>query len=390
MQPTSTSPSGRSYLVALIAVLSSVACETGPEAETGAFIVRLGTDTTAVERFELTADALRATAVVRTPEATVRQTEVSFGPDGAVQSYESTVRAAGAPEDTAPEGRTVMRFGTDSVTLEQTEEGETTTRTLPLASPMVPANFAHFSLEELRIRRALEGGHDTVYQPGEEPAPVVVRRTAPDSVLLETGGLGTWRARVDEEGRILSMDAGALGRTIERAPTLDVAAIAERWVGEYARGEGMGPLSPRDTVAATVHGARITIDYSRPSKRGRQVFGGLVAWGEVWRTGANVATHFTTDRPLDLAGNRIPAATYTLFTIPRPDEWTLIINRQTGQAGTTYDEAQDLTRVSLRVEELTEPVERFTIRVEETDRGGVLALLWDRTRASVPFGVGTE
>ena len=83
----------------------------------------------------------------------------------------------------------------------------------------------------------------------------------------------------------------------------------------------------------------------------------------------------------------MPAGTYTLFTIPRPDGWTLIINRETGQAGNAHDSAQDLARLPMDVESLAEPVERFTIAAEETSEGGVLALTWDRARASIPFTV---
>jgi hypothetical protein len=150
---------------------------------------------------------------------------------------------------------------------------------------------------------------------------------------------------------------------------------------------GLGSLSPRDTVRAAVGGARLHVDYSRPSKRGRQVFGGLVPWDEVWRTGANRATHLTTDRALRVGDVTIPAGTYTLFTIPSRAGWTLIVNRQTGQGGLDYDASQDLARVPMRVETLPEVVERFTIAIEPEGAGGVLSLVWDRTAASVAFRV---
>jgi hypothetical protein len=115
------------------------------------------------------------------------------------------------------------------------------------------------------------------------------------------------------------------------------------------------------------------------------VFGGLVPWNSIWRTGANAATQLTTDQDLMMDATRVPAGTYTLFAIPRPDGWTLIVNRETGQAGTAYDSEQDLARLEIEVESLDQPVERFTISAEETNGGGVLAFTWDRTRASIPF-----
>ena len=131
----------------------------------------------------------------------------------------------------------------------------------------------------------------------------------------------------------------------------------------------------------------LTVDYGVPSKRGREIFGALVPWGEVWRTGANRATHFSTSWALQMGDLEIPAGEYTLYTIPQPDGGTLIINRQTGQGGTSYDEARDLGRVAMTTEMLSNTVEDFTIRVEDTETGGTLRLLWDRTAFVVPFTV---
>lgn len=373
-------------LFALVTMLLA-GCGDSETAQSGAFVVRLGSDTVAVEHFVRTDERLEAVAVTRSPATRVRETVLTFGEDGDVRRYESTVRDPGAAADAPPEGRTVMTFAADSAVVETTRDGETRTETVSATPEMVPSSFDHFSLEELVIRRARASGRDTVYRPGDPPASVVVRAIGTDSVALETSNLGTWTARIDSADRILGMRAGALGRTIERVDTLDVNSLAARWADEDARGVGMGPLSPRDTLEAAVGGANITVDYSRPSKRGRQVFGGLVPWDQVWRTGANAATHFTTDRALVLGGTRVPAGTYTLFTIPRPDGWTLIINSETGQGGTDYDPAQDLARFPMEVRRLDEPVERFTIAAQPDDEGGVLTLSWDRTEASIPFQV---
>jgi hypothetical protein len=129
------------------------------------------------------------------------------------------------------------------------------------------------------------------------------------------------------------------------------------------------------------------VDYGRPSRRGREIFGNVVPWGTVWRTGANAATQFRTDRDLEIGGVVLPAGTYTLWTLPAPTGWHLIVNRQTGQWGTAYDSTQDFIRVPLTVTVLAAPVEVFTIAVEPQGAGGVLSFAWDRTRALVPFTV---
>lgn len=376
-----------------LAALAAILLAAGPlrgqsTPDEAGYIIRLGTDTVAVESFTLTPDRLHAVAVTRSPSTRIREITLRFGPDGGVQSFEDVVRDPSAPASARPVQRTVIIYGPDSATVETERADQVETSKLPAGPDVIPSSIVHFSLAELVIRRALASGRDTIYRLAEEPEPQRVRRLGPDSVALETGGLGTWRARVDAAGRVLGMEAGALGRRIVRVRDLDVDAVARRWAEEDDRGVGMGPLSPRDTLVADVHGARISVDYSRPSKRGRVVFGGLVPWNEVWRTGANVATQFSTDRALILNGTRVSAGSYTLFTIPRPDGWTLIINRETGQPGTDHDPSQDLARLTLKVETLNEPVERFTIAVEErSGDSGVLAFLWDRTRAAIPFQV---
>jgi len=145
--------------------------------------------------------------------------------------------------------------------------------------------------------------------------------------------------------------------------------------------------SPRDTTRAVVAGANILVDYGRPYKRGREIFGGLVPFDKIWRTGANQATHLVTDKALMFGSVMVPAGTYTLYTVPGPEHWELVINKQTGQWGLTYDQGQDLGRVSMRVGSLPEVVEQFTIGIEPTSSGGLLTMVWDRTKASVPFMV---
>jgi len=141
--------------------------------------------------------------------------------------------------------------------------------------------------------------------------------------------------------------------------------------------EAKKPLSPPAKAETTVNGKKITVDYSAPSMRGRKIMGELVPYGKVWRTGANAATTLTTEADLMIGSLHVPAGKYTLFTIPGEKEWTLIVNKQTGQWGTRYDESQDLGRVKLTVApKLKDPVETFTIGVGDT-----LSFSWENTKA---------
>jgi hypothetical protein len=138
-------------------------------------------------------------------------------------------------------------------------------------------------------------------------------------------------------------------------------------------------------VRANVAGASLTVRYSRPSTRGRVIFGNVVPWNQVWRTGANQATVLETSLDLRMAGTTVPAGKYSLWTIPSPTGWKLILNKNTGQWGTAYDTQYDLARLDMRTEALQQPVEQFTIAIEPEGKGGVVRLEWDKTRAWVPF-----
>lgn len=118
-------------------------------------------------------------------------------------------------------------------------------------------------------------------------------------------------------------------------------------------------------------------------KRGRVIFGNVVPWDTVWRTGANQATQLITDKDLVIGGTTVPAGTYSLFTIPSPKGWQLIINKQHGQWGTDYDAKQDLTRIAMKAGQAATPVERLTIAIRSEGRNSALSIAWDQAEVSV-------
>jgi len=154
-------------------------------------------------------------------------------------------------------------------------------------------------------------------------------------------------------------------------------------------------LSPHETVSAVVDGNRVTVTYGRPytkdpkTSEPRKIWGGLVPYGKVWRTGADEATLLITQKPIVLGGTTIPAGAYTLFTLPAEDgSAKLIVNKQIGQWGLQYDEKQDLARIDLKKETLDKPVDQFTMAVaKDASGGGVLKLTWETTQYSVAFTV---
>ena len=141
--------------------------------------------------------------------------------------------------------------------------------------------------------------------------------------------------------------------------------------------------SPPGTAECTINGKKVTISYSRPSLRGRKM-DTLAPNEKVWRTGANESTTLKTEIDLDIDGVKVPAGTYTLYTLPSEGTWKLIINKQTGQWGTEYHQEQDLARVDMKKQEIVVPVEQFTVALDQdTNNSADLILEWEKTRVWV-------
>jgi Protein of unknown function (DUF2911) len=158
-------------------------------------------------------------------------------------------------------------------------------------------------------------------------------------------------------------------------------------------------ISPHETITATIDGNEMKLVYGRPysKKPGtddvRKIWGELVPYGKVWRTGADEATLLTTAQPIEIGGYSLAAGTYSLFTVPNEDgTGKLVINKKTGQWGIPYNEesekANELARVDLKRSMLDKAVDQFTMAIEpESGGGGLLKMMWETAQYSVPFSV---
>jgi hypothetical protein len=151
-----------------------------------------------------------------------------------------------------------------------------------------------------------------------------------------------------------------------------------------AQDKSKRPSPPAQAQCKFSDGKTLTVDYSSPRAKGRKVFGELVPFGEVWRTGANEATTFVSNANLSVGGKAVPAGSYTIFTIPNANKWTLIINKKTGEWGIPYKyEADELARADMKVSSTPSPVENFTIALASMGGGCSLNISWENTQASV-------
>lgn len=358
----------------------------------GAFVIRLGTDTVAVERYERSADVLEGDIVSQYPRAVRVHYAIRFDASQHPRELELIARASGTP-DAPPLLERRVRIDGEVVTSDIVRNGVRDTvnsGTLRAGRGAVPfVQNSNAVIEEV-VRRFLEVKRDTLllqrFVFGPRGAFIdTIARMAGDTIVVQSGQ--PLLVRADPQGNLLVADAKRTTvRTIaERARSVDLDAIERRFLERGA----VGIVSPRDTLEVEQSGVRIWVDYGRPSARGRAVFGSLVPWGQVWRAGANAATQFRTSVDLRLGGTVVPAGIYTLWIIPDRSSAKLIINEQIGQWGTAYDATQDLARLDLSVERLARAVELFTIDVVPAPSGGVLRFQWENQRFSVNFRPAT-
>ena len=358
----------------------------------GAFIVRLGTDTIAAERFRQRGDTVDGVIVNRSPTTTILHYSFSVDSSGNVRHFEAAMRSPRAPADTQPEWQVTIDARSGGFDVVQQDSDSVDRRFVAGPPEAVPVIDRTVSLYELVARRMVSNRGDSLAVPllFLDPPGIDTRSIArqdADTVIFRLLFPRGERARVDSAGRILGISGLATSYKwlTERVADFDAVALARTFADRDARGSGFGPLSSRDTVRGEIDGAQITIDYGRPSKRGRVIFGGLVPWGVPWRTGADLATHLTTDRGLRVGDLLVPRGTYTLYTLPSPADWKLIVNRKTGQFGVEYDAASDVGRTGMAVSSARDPVERLTISLlPRPSSGGVLRIAWDTLVAEVP------
>jgi hypothetical protein len=384
------------HLVCLLLISAPASMVHAQHSSDEGFVVCLGEDTLAVERYRRSATTLESEIVLRFPAARRVTYTAALDPLGDVQSMDLVVTPLLAHSQPPRVSRGRLRFRGDTADVQLTLGDTTRVLKVPARPGSIPlAAFSHALVEQAILRASHLGLDSVAFDWVGVGAPVAyptyVTRRHDGAVVLgffDAPAVAT----VDSTGRMLALDGSATTAKVEvrRVQAPDLEHFARTFAAAEAAHGPVGQLSPRDTAWGEIGSARMMVDYGRPSRRGRVVFGQVVPWDRVWRTGANEATQFTTDTPLVIGGERIPAGTYSLWTVPRRDGATLILNRRTGQWGTHYERSLDLARVEMALESLTEPVEQFTIAIEPSGDGGVLRLSWESTSYLVPLSIVTH
>ena len=325
--------------------------------DSAAFIIRLGNDTTVVERYIRTPTQLIVEAVQRSPRTTVHRMVLDLTPTGLATRGTYTVQGA-----------------TGGANLLDRQITGPATGFLPVAGPF----YSTYELALMQAAKSRTAKTQLYMRTAQDSVAIPFERVGRDSLTLTNQFGEPMRAQIDAAGRLLHLHTPAF-TTVERVKWVDLDALTREFANRDATGRGMGALSPRFAARTRVGGANVWIDYSRPGTRGRPIWGALVPYGKVWRMGANDAAHFAVDKTVELGDLTLAPGTYTLFLLPNSaTEWWLIVNRKTGISGLDHDPAQDAGRVKLNVQAIERPAEAFTIDVQ----GNSLGVAWGNLRGS--------
>ena len=366
-----------------------------PGVERGGFLATLGTDTVHIERFERTATQMHGTIVTRIPMTRVIRWSLETDAAGAPLRYQMSTRAVDGTPLTHNWSSGSFRWTGDTVVRVTIRDREPLDHRIPAprqtlpgaAIPYVGVSFLTYELAFADARR--RAGPDTALYTltmiGTQTRPAKTKAwlVGADSAELSYFGVAKSGYRFDESGRLMSADwTGTTYRyRIRRIADFDLDAVAQRWADAEKLGKTFGLLSPRDTVRATVGAASLLIDYSRPSKRGRVIWGDVVPWEEVWRLGADMATHFTTNADVLIGETLVPAGRYTLWMIPSQETPLLVVSAAVNVFGTQYNPARDVARIPMRRVRVVPETERLTLAVGD----GALMVRWDETAWTVPI-----
>ncbi len=392
------------------AFVVAVAACSGTRGERYGFVTVLGHDTVAVERIVRAPGSFTSDEVDQWPAVRFRHTEMTLAPDGRIQHMVMDVRTPNASTPARRARRVTADVSKDSVRVSvRDSSGVKDTAFATGGAITVPHVSMMYGIIELEIATAIadaaaahmEAGHSVPFRqfyPDRDVGPSFalhsgsVNPAGGGKVVLAHDWLsGIGDATVDSSGRMLSYSGQRSTYKVEvtRLTTPpDVEAIGTELAAREKAGGGIKAVSVRDTARAAIGAAAFSVDYSRPRARGRKLLGGVIDYDDVWRTGADAATQFTTAKPITLAGLVLPAGTYTLWTVPHKEGAELIVNKETGQWGTDYDRSHNLGRAALRTETVAAPLDEFTISVVPAGaRRGTLVMEWGTFRWAAPIVV---
>jgi hypothetical protein len=380
-----------------IVTLAALLVAAPAAAQSGGFVVTLGKDTLHAERFTRTASAIEGMIVTRSPVTAIARYRLDLDANGRPTRYEvRTNRADGTPVRT-PGANAWMTLAGDTLLRETMGAEKPDTQRIPAPSlvmpgpslPYVGVSYLMYELAFADAKKRADAKNEssmrliTMNPRQVSTFPTKVWFIGNDSAELDYFGVtrSGWKFATDGSLTRADWTNTTYRYRIVRTGVIDVESIAQGWNNADKAGAAMGALSPRDTARGSTGSVNVLVDYARPSKRGRTIWGDVVPHGKVWRLGADFATHVVFSGDVTLGEAAIPAGTYTLWMLPAADGTAqLIVNKQVRIFGTNYNPGNDLVRIPLRRESARAPVERLTIEIAD----GRFWIRWDEVAWSAP------
>jgi len=370
--------------------LLALALPASLSAQARVFIMKLGSDTVGLERVVRTGNKAEGVIVRHIPANSMLKYSLVFAKDGHVESFEQgSYRADGTPNPPNPQTGTAavglkMTFAGDTVIREVQTNGQPVVRRTVVPKGTLPSIGGSWYAYELQVAAARKDGKAyTISFAGNANAPVTpdIRIITRDSAEIVNQGFRLGIA-TDKKGMLVHGDGSLTTQKLDVTPVkdVDVEAIGRAWAATAAAAPA-APTNTPDSVIATLGSAHVRILYSRPARRGRELWGKLVPFDTTWRLGADYATQLKTDADLDIGGTTVKAGTYTLWLLPSQGQSFLLVNtkildpRDTTRRlwGTEWDPANDIAKIPVQ-KHMNLPVdeERFHIFIEN----GMLMMHW--------------
>lgn len=359
--------------------------------DNGYIIYTLGTDTTALGHYQLKGQDFAMTIVIRTPSLRVSKLKGTFFNNGELQYAEGTNYIPVPGKDSSIIS-SKLYYARDTTFLEVKRGKNITQQKYPLKTMLanslgsytlvfMPPLLAHFAPK--KIGDSVLSTHLVLGSARK----FVITKVKKRMITTSSQVMGMFKLLYDNKGRLQFVDAIGSSWNLRGTliPYLNMDSVIATSIKKEQPNQSVAVINRLDSVQTTINSTVIKIRYSRPLMRGRLIFGEVVPWNRVWRTGANAATKITISEPLYFDGKELPAGEYSIFTRPTQEGWTMMFNKEANIWGTEYNPEFDVLRISMKVDHLKEPVELMTIEVVSKGKSNLMNVIWEKLKASVSF-----
>lgn len=363
----------------------------GQQLYTASFVAKLGTDTVIVETYNMLPNHLYGKAFLRYPEDRIGVFDFHFYPDGSIKHYSMSFMN--------PDSSYVTSSGTQGVYCENDtctwfasrrgDQTEYVNKRSAKQMDFIGGWTPTLSLIEWNCMRLMKSGKQTLpitmINNSIGIRYVAISKGNEDTLIFGGDFLEYAKIKVTTDGRIMFYDGTATpwNYIVTKLDPIDVDDVAKR----MSKKPKIGIPSPTDTVNFSIAGDTINLSYGRPFKRGRKIFGGIVPYDSIWRTGANSSTKINLPYDIQFGKKTIPKGRYSLYTIPGVENWTLIFNTDLKQWPTEPNRSKDVTLIPLKVQKAAKQTDQLTIQIEAIKGGGIIKIIWDETEAFSFFKV---